>query len=79
MGQHIWKLFAFFFLFHKLINPLVAMNIFSVMFSSLSFDSVILLLIVSAGQLTKMAALPSGSLWLYFTNKRTDEENSKEK
>lgn len=35
---------------------------FCVMFSSLPFDSLILWLIVSAGQLTKMAALPSGSL-----------------
>lgn len=33
-------------------------------FSSMSFDSVILLLIVSAGQLTKMAALP---LWITVT------------
>ena len=40
---------------------LVVVNIFCVMFSSLSFDSLILLLIVSAGQLSKMAALPSRS------------------
>lgn len=35
---------------------------FYAMFSSLPFDSLILLLIVPAGQLTKMAALPSGLL-----------------
>lgn len=40
------------------LTPSVVTNIFCVTFSSLSFDSVILPLIVSAGQLTKMATPP---------------------